>query len=263
MSARLVRRALTLLGAVMVLTALLGVAAPIATAGTGVAAHPFGNPQTVEVGRSGGTVQVVWRVGMADDLTLLGISLGVLPEDRVMLDGAITYEDGDAAAVADSDELHGYLVDRIRVVADGVACPGEVVAVGDLITDGATLQFSCAPAPTEADVEVTTLLDLHEAYRTLASGPAGQRAVYGSDATSHSWQLPEGSAVLAAATAPDATAPDGAGAADSDSGSSATDGPGLGRSAVLQIGAVLGVLLVLLLAGALWLRRHHTAPSHH
>ncbi|TYL50079.1 hypothetical protein FXB39_10485 [Nocardioides sp. BGMRC 2183] len=249
------------LGVAAALVALLALT-PAPNARAQVAAHPFGDPQTVEIGRSGETVQVVWRVGMADDLTLLGIALGVLPEDRVMLDGAITYEDGDAVAVTESEELAGYLLERIAVTAGGTSCPGEAVAVGDLIADGATLQFDCAPTSAsmseDVEVEVTTLLDLHEAYRTLATGPDGQRAVYGSDTTTHLWQLSDGSAVLAtagdaggASGAPTSSSADGAGSADG------PDGAGLGRSAVLQIGAVLGVL-TLILVGALGLRRHRT-----
>lgn len=240
--------------------------ASTAPAGAEVDAHPFGDPQTIEVGRSGPTVQVVWRVGMSDDLTLLGISLGVLPEDRVLLDGAITYEDGDATAVAESAELHDYLLEHIEVAVDGETCTGEVVAVGDLIKQGATLQFGCPDAagrpalPQTADVEVSTLLDLHEAYRTLASGPDGQRTVYSADATSHTWQLPEASAALVDAGATAAAAPppaSGEHAAPDDTND--TDGPHLGRSAAIQMGAVLG-LSFLVLAGVLWLRRHRTTP---
>lgn len=62
------------------------VGAPVAVA------HPFGDPQTVVVGVDGADAAVVrvrWKVGGLDDLTLLGVSLGVLPQERVLLDGAV------------------------------------------------------------------------------------------------------------------------------------------------------------------------------
>mgnify|MGYP006192586979 CR=1 FL=1 len=100
-----------------------------------VAAHPFGDPQTVEVDRGGGPAEVVhvnWKVGAADDLTLLGIHLEVLPEDRVLLDGAIEYEKGDAKLVRDSDEVSTYLLDHISVSTAGdiksAACTGKVTS---------------------------------------------------------------------------------------------------------------------------------------
>lgn len=109
-----------------------------------IALHPFGDPQTVVVGSAGDVVTVVWRVGAPDDLTLLGIDLGVLPEDRVMLDGAITYDAGDADLVADSPELEAYVLKHVAVRSAGEECTGEVTHVGDLVADGATL---ASPAP--------------------------------------------------------------------------------------------------------------------
>lgn len=207
-----------------------------------VAAHPFGDPQTVTVRAvDDHTVEVVWRVGMSDDLTLLGIHLEVLPEDRILLDGAITYEDGDGAAVAGSDALRDYLSDRVTVAAGDEACAGEVTDVaGDLIADGATLTFACEEAVDTATVGVRTLTDLHPAYRTLATGPHGQRAVYSSSEETHEWTLP------ASAAAP---RPDG-GQADEQS---------LAASAALQLGAVITAVLLVVAVGAFVLRRRNAA----
>jgi len=210
-------------------------------------AHPYGDPQTVAIahGADAAVVEVTWKVGAADDLTLLGIELGVLPEDRVMLDGAIAYDEGDAAAVAAADELHAYLLDHVEVAAGDAECVGEVASIGDdLIADGATLAFTCPAAVDTAAVTVTTLTDLHPAYRTLATGADGQRAVYETTAPTHEWAL--------------GTAP--ATASDTTSGAAGTD---LGTSAALQLGAVLGVVLLAAVGGALVLRRRGrtTPPS--
>lgn len=212
-----------------------------------IAAHPFGDPQTVEVARDGtdpAVVHVVWKVGAADDLTLLGIHLGVLPQDRVLLDGAIAYDAQDAALVAEAPALETYLLDHVAVEAAGAACTGTLATSGDLVAEGADLAFTCPTEPTSARVTVTTLTDLHPAYRTLATGPAGQHQVYGADADSHTWAL---GSRASTSTAPDA-------AADADPVAST------GQSAALQLGAVLGAVLLLAGVGALVARRRRT-PS--
>lgn len=217
-----------------------------------LAAHPFGDPQTVEIARDGGdpaVVHVTWKVGAADDLTLLGIHLGVLPEDRVLLDGAIQYDAGDAALVSRAPELATYLLDHVAVTAGGTACSGSVAAVGDLIDDGADLAFTCDSAPGSATVEVTTLTDLHPAYRTLATGPDGQHQVYAADAASYTWTL--------------GAVPAGTTSATSTSGDDPAEASlGTGQSAALQIGGVLGAALLLAGIGSLVVRaRRRRTPS--
>lgn len=217
-------------------------------------AHPFGDPQTVEVARDGtdpALVHVTWKVGAADDLTLLGIHLGVLPEDRVLLDGAIQYDAADAALVSGAPELEAYLLDHVAVSAAGAECTGSVAAVGDLVDDGADLAFACGSAPASATVEVTTLTDLHPAYRTLATGPDGQHQVYAAGAASYDWSL--GAAPAGSATAT-ATAADGAVPAEASLGT--------GQSAALQIGGVLAAVLLLAGIGSLAVRaRRRRTPS--
>lgn len=205
-----------------------------------IAAHPFGDPQTLGVSRDGAdpaVVHVTWKVGAADDLTLLGIHLGVLPQDRVMLDGAVSYEPDDGAQVQDTPELAAYLLDHVTVTSDGAACEGEVHAVGDLVADGADIAFTCPQAPDAVAVGVSTLTDLHPAYRTLASGPDGQHEVYSLDDASHTWVLGSGG----------------------DAGPVSTPG---GAGAALQIGGVLGAVLLLAAAGAVLARRRRRIPSH-
>ena len=212
------------------------------------AAHPFGDPQTVEIARDGSdsaVVHVTWKVGAADDLTLLGIELGVLPQDRVMLDGAVSYDAEDAALVSRAPELSTYLLDHVAVEASGTACTGVVTVVGDLVADGADLAFTCPAAPASAQVEVTTLTDLHPAYRTLATGPSGQHQVYGVDDATHDWSL--GPVPAGARTTADAT----------------TEASlGTGASAALQIGGVLGAVLLVAGIGSLVVRaRRRRVPS--
>jgi hypothetical protein len=215
------------------LALVLAALAPLlAGAASPSAAHPFGDPQTVEVEATSEPteVRVRWRAGGADDLTLLAISLGALPQDRVMLDGAVWFEDGDADALAAAPRFADYLLDRIGVASGAIDCPGAVTGT-DLLGAGATLVFTC-PAPVEtATVDVRTLLDLHPAYRALATGPDGQRAVYDQDVTSHDWTFaghPSGS-VAAPASA--------------------------GRSAAAQLGTIGGIALAAVVAGLLWYRR--------
>lgn len=220
-----------------------------------IARHPFGDPQTVEISATDGTVQVHWEVGGQDDLTLLGIHLGVLPEDRIMLDGAIVYDEDDGDLVASAPEFEDYLLDHIGVTADGLDCAGEVTGVGDLTADeGADLSFTCPADAAAATVTVTMLTDLHPAYRTLATGPEGQRAAYSRTQDSHEWALP----VTAGDMSTTVAGTSGSGSA----ASPVSDGDDLGQSAALQMGAV-GAVLLILVAGAVALRRRsqRTTPS--
>jgi hypothetical protein len=205
-----------------------------------LAAHPFGDPQTVEVApdpTDAAVVHVTWKVGAADDLTLLGIHLGVLPEDRVMLDGAIEYDDGDAALVQQAPQVRTYLLEHVEVASAGQDCPGSAEASGDLIADGADLVFTCPQPAASATVTVSTLTDLHPAYRTLATGPDGQHQVYGADAPTHDWSLGTTTTTAVISTTTSST----------------------GSSAALQIGGVLGAVLLVAVAGTLVARRRRRA----
>lgn len=209
-----------------------------ALAGTGSAeAHPFGPPQTAAVDldpENPDTVRVRWRVGGEDDLALLGVDLGVLPPDRVLQDGATFYRPEDGHTLMADQRFASYLTDTVRVRAtDGAACTGRLVplASGDrLETQGVTLLFRCPGATGRPSVTLTTLTDLHPAYRTLASGPDGQRAVYTQAAPSHTWHFEDPAAgpreAVEASVGPDATSAPA-------------------RSAVLQLGGLaLGAVVV-------------------
>lgn len=163
-------------------------------------AHPFGDPQTLEVSAEGATVHARWRAA-ADDLTALALALRVLKVKRtyVYKDGALVPEESDesdAATLGKSAALGEYLLKNIRVESGGAACPGRLVSAADLARDGARLAFDCPEAVASAEVTVRTLLDLHPAYRTLASGDGGERHTYAEASPTHTWTL-DGSAASA------------------------------------------------------------------
>ncbi|MET8043432.1 hypothetical protein ABZU25_21530 [Micromonospora sp. NPDC005215] len=194
------------------------------------AAHPSGDPQTVSVARDDKRPEVVrvrWRVGGPDDLTLLGVSLGLLPPERVFLDGAVDYRATDPAVIASSELFSAYLLKQITVADGKRACHGTVAESKALARAGAIVDYTC-PGPVDtATVAVRMLTDLNPAYRAVATGPDGQRAMYGSGEDSHDWAL---------------------------SGAPAAGSAGRGRSATVRIVAIVGGALVIA-AGALLLSR--------
>nr|BFE33221.1 hypothetical protein GCM10010200_054720 [Actinomadura rugatobispora] len=169
-------------------------AAPAAPAAPAVrAAHPFGDPQTLQISREGATVRARWRAA-ADDLTALALALRVLGGKRtyVYKDGALVPEESDesdAVTLAGSPRLKEYLLRNIRVGVRGTDCPGKVTSTGNLATDGALLEFACPAPVASADITVTMLTDLHASYRTLASTAQGERHTYTRSAATRSWSL--------------------------------------------------------------------------
>lgn len=203
-------------------------------------AHPFGAPQQIVVGGEGDHgLRVRWIVGGTDDLTLLGISLGVLPKDRVLLDGGVSYDASDAESLAGAPEFARYLTERIRVTQDGRPCQGEAVVADDLAADGAEVLFTCPEPVSTVTVTSRMLTDLHEAYRTLARGPDGQKAVYDATHDSADWTVSAG-------------ADTGFRPESSRSSTVAASSAGTAR----QLSVVGGsVLLVVVAAGVFWSRR--------
>ncbi|MEV6375148.1 hypothetical protein [Micromonospora musae] len=195
------------------------------------AAHPFGDPQTVDVARDEqrpDVVRVRWRVGGPDDLTLLGVSLGLLPKDRVLSDGNVDYQYTDPGLVGASEKFPAYLLERITVTAGGQPCVGSVEPPRALARAGATADFTC-PGPVDtATVRMRMLTDLNSAYRALATGPNGQREVYDSVQESHDWVL---------------------------TGGPAAQRTNLGRSAAVQLAAVAAGALSVVIVALVLLRR--------
>jgi hypothetical protein len=201
-------------------------------------AHPFGPPQTVAIGvaDADGTVRVQWRPGGADDFSYLAVGIGLVAEDRSMHAGGILFVKADADVLGASAEFTTYVSDHIAMSGDGAPCPGAIGSTSRLMSEGVTVTFACAGPIARAELEVTMLTDLNPAYRTLATGPFGQRFVYTAEQQRHGWSF-------------DASA---AGAAD---------GAALGRSAIVQIAAVITGLTAAVLAGVLLRRRHAKAVA--
>ncbi|MXG88255.1 hypothetical protein [Nocardioides flavescens] len=199
------------------LAALPLAAAALASAPSPADAHPFGPPQTAEVTTAGDEVLVRWRFGADDDLSALAASLGVLPADRVLLDGVVLYTDGDDDLLAGDPSFAAYAETHLRAQRDGEPCEGATRPAEDLRDDGVVVALTCPAGDGPVTVAVDMLTDLHPAYRTLATGPGGQRAVYTAETPSHDWSL---TTVTAA-----------------DPGSSAASGAA--TSAALQLGGVL------------------------
>ena len=156
-------------------------------------AHPLGTPQSVRLGAEGNQVWVNWSAA-TDDLTALGIHLGVLGPDRTFVDdqGVLVPEQSaeyDAVLLARSPELARYLLEHIEVAQRGTHCRGRVSDTLQLTGSGARLLFSCAEAVDDVTVRVETLTDVDPAYRTLAASDNGERATYTVDSPEHRWEL--------------------------------------------------------------------------
>jgi hypothetical protein len=86
---------------------------------------------------------VRWKVGGVDDLNLLGVALGPLPQDRVALDGAVFFRESDATAIGPSDRFAAYLLKQIMVASGGRACAGSIAPPTDLAKTGVTIDYTC------------------------------------------------------------------------------------------------------------------------
>ncbi|MEU7585741.1 hypothetical protein AB0A95_05500 [Micromonospora sp. NPDC049230] len=169
-------------------------------------AHPYGYPQTVTIAADATRPEVVrltWKAGGVDELTLLGVRLGLLPQDRVLLDGAISFQASDARILASSAPFTNYLLTQMTVSSDGHACAGTVDPPGDLAGSGVDVDYTCAGPIGAARIEVRMLSDLDPAYQTVATGPQGQRQVYGPGRYAHDWALGDAPAASGANVADD------------------------------------------------------------
>lgn len=203
-------------------------------------AHPLGDPQQATLTLADqNTVLVHWSAP-SDDFAWLALELGLLPQGRILLDGAVLFEDGDNELLAEAPEFETYLLANITVSQPSGTCQGTVsdrTKVGD---QGVTMSFACAEPVTTVDVGFSTLLDLDSRYTTQVTAPDGEEFLYSSTSTTHQWDL-------SGATT------DSAG--DADSGAVAPQ--------TILGWTVLGVLTVLLVAGigVIWWRGRRTAPE--
>ncbi len=154
-------------------------------------AHPFGDPQTVDIAVDGATVELRWRAAQ-DDLTALAMRLNLIdgPRRTVFRDGALVPERSQAADVdllAEHPSLSAYLLAATGVRVEGERCSGSVTDTTDLMGGGAVIVFECPRASAVVDVTMRTLTDIHPAYRTLAAGPGGATAVFDVDHPTHAF----------------------------------------------------------------------------
>lgn len=213
-----------------------------------VAAHPSGEHLIAEVSLvDPHTVRVHWQVGQDDDLAHLAHHLGLLPAERVMLDGAVLFEEGDPALLQGSPKFSTYLTERIGVtLKGGGACDPEIVDLTDVGSEGATLEFTCASEVGAADVRIAMLTDQNPDYTTIAAGPDGREQIYDGRHETHAWTF-------------DSL---GSGADESTAGEGRTAESSLGGSAMPHLS--LFVLAAVAMGGAvaLWVRtRRGDRPS--
>jgi hypothetical protein len=206
-------------------------------------AHPFGDPQTADITSTATGLQVQWKAS-PDDVTALAITLGVLDQMRTFVfdDGALVPEesdDADGVKLAEAPEFEAYLLKHLAASVDGVDCTGDLQPVTDVAAEGAIVDFDCGGPVTSADVRITMLTDIHEAYRTMAYGPDDALQAYSVDAESFTWQFREG--------------------ADQPAGEASPSGPSTAASsAALQLGGI-GLAVVVVAGGVVVVRRARRA----
>lgn len=180
------RRTATRLIPAAVITAMVTLLGPVAAA----SAHPLGPPQQVVLSLAASDqVQVNWKSGAPDDLSWLAYDLGLLPADRVMLDGAINPSPTDAELLNDSPALSEYLLRQMQVSDAQGSCAAKVTDIHDMATTGATVVFTCSGPVTQARVKLQLLTDLEATYATIATGPDGKQANYTGYTDSFEWSF--------------------------------------------------------------------------
>lgn len=132
-------------------------------------AHPFGPPLTARLSVDGTAMSVRWSAE-EDDWVALGRHVGAFAETPMGVDGV---ELTGLERLQRSERLRAYLLDQMIVSQDGVACAASVDDLATLRQTGMTLRFRCPAEITVVDVQLSALTDVHEAYRTVATGPSG------------------------------------------------------------------------------------------
>lgn len=134
-------------------------------------AHPFGPPPTALVSASGHEVRVEWGAA-PDDALVVGMAVGILDDGSLerYLEGPVQTAPPAAAEeeLSASPLLREYVLERITVTQDGVACDGTVAPIDSFLTDGASVTYACPRPVAAVDLRMTMLHDVHDAYRTFA-----------------------------------------------------------------------------------------------
>lgn len=178
--------------------------------GAGTAtAHPFGPPQVAQLTAKGSELTVTWSASN-DDLFALRLHLEAVPESTTFVyqDGVAVPDDsvGEDAAFASLPEVESYFSEHVQVAQDGVACPGRPSEVAPGGNGDISLVFDCRKTVQQVDVTISTLTDVHPAYRTVAraDSPADpDQQLYTDTTTSHRWTF--GSAAQIGSATPEAS----------------------------------------------------------
>ena len=150
---------------------------------TPAAAHPFGPPPRADVSADGPVVTVLWTAE-PDELFALGSATGALAQRQVLVfqDGVQvpSGQQGDSIdeQLARAPEIRDYLGEHILVRQQAGDCQLTDVDTAELPSSGARLSYTCPEAADEVELEITALIDLDPAYRTVATGAGGARSLH-------------------------------------------------------------------------------------
>lgn len=152
----------------------MAVALAVAVMAQPALAHPFGPPPTARITADGDTITIDW-VATPDDAAAIGELLGVMPEGSVAAyrqEGTtqVAPSGADEARLSASPELRRYLTERVVATQNGHPCRTRVGRIPDFVHRGARLHLQCPEPVDEATLRITLLHDIHEAYRTVATG---------------------------------------------------------------------------------------------
>ena len=168
----------------------------VALAPTAASGHASGEVPQARLSASGHTVTLQWTAA-ADDLADLAVAAGVWPEAIALAyldvafggDPTLLPEDAEVAAMGRDPALRRYLEDRVRILQDGTACPGDARPAPDPITGGITFTFECPEPVTAAVVEIRLLHDRDPGYRTFSIDGTEQYAVHTAAQPAHPWDF--------------------------------------------------------------------------
>lgn len=182
----------------VLVTVLAGLAALVPTAAP-AQAHASGQVPQARLAAEGHRVEVVWTADADDGADVL-VAAGVWPEEIALRyldiafggDPALLPDDAEVAAASRDPALARYLEERVRILQDGLPCPGRAAPAADFVADGAAVTFECPETVTEAVVEITLLHDRDPAYRTFSVDGTVQYAIHTADRPAHPWDFGHG-----------------------------------------------------------------------
>ncbi len=182
-------------GGTIVAVVAVALALTVPTAGAAWA-HASGELPHARLSAADTTVTVVWTAA-ADDAADVAVAAGVWPEEVALayLDVAfggdidLLPSPSEVAAASGDPALQRYLEDRVRILQDGLPCPGAAQPAADFVADGATIVFDCPAPVTEAVVEISLLHDRDPAYRTFSVDGTQQYAVHTAGQPAHPWDF--------------------------------------------------------------------------